>query len=169
MLNQKYLKTMLTLMLLSILISCTGEEGKVGDQSRIKIIDNLFLLSNSTGSPELQIAGDLLVTDLQIIDIEHGYGNAEVSLSNTLEVYYLGVGANAGFVFDSSYARNESAQFPLAAVIKGWQEGLIGIREGGRRVLIIPANQAYGATPPPGSGIESNEALIFVIDLIKIL
>ena len=51
-------------------------------------------------------------------------------------------------------------------MIPGWTQGLTGMQVGGRRVLVIPGDLAYGATPPAGSGIEPNETLIFVVDLI---
>lgn len=164
-----HLKIVIALLLLFSLVSCAEDREDMGEQASTRVIDNVFLVSDSGGSPQIQITGQLETSNLQAVDIITGTGNSEVVLTDTLEVNYLGVGVNTGITFDSSYIRDEPAKFPLAAVIQGWQNGLIGMKEGGRRVLIIPANQAYGSTPPPGSGIEPNEALIFVVDLIKIL
>jgi peptidylprolyl isomerase len=55
----------------------------------------------------------------------------------------------------------------LAQVIQGWQLGLVGMQVGGRRLLVIPAELGYGDNPPPGSGIEAGETLIFVVDLVS--
>jgi peptidylprolyl isomerase len=131
-----------------------------------EIYPNLFL-TEASGIPMFSITETISVNELVAIDLTTGDG-ASVSLQDTLEVNYLGVGGSSGFSFDSSFARNEPAVFPLQAVILGWQEGLVGMKEGGRRVLVIPGNKAYGPTPPPGSGIEPNETLIFLVDLIKI-
>jgi peptidylprolyl isomerase len=100
---------------------------------------------------------------LEIVDIESGLG-AGVAPGDLLEVQYCGVGLSSRAVFDSSWARGEPAAFPLDGLITGWQEGLPGMQEGGRRLLVIPGELAYGATPPPG--IEPDETLVFVIDLI---
>jgi len=80
---------------------------------------------------------------------------------------YVGYGAATGQMFDASWVRGEPATFPLAGVILGWQEGLVGMQVGGRRLLVIPAELGYGDNPPPGSGIEPGETLIFVVDLVS--
>ena len=53
-------------------------------------------------------------------------------------------------------------------MITGWQEGLLGMKVGGRRLLVIPGSMGYGATPPQGSGILPNETLVFVVDLTAV-
>lgn len=126
-----------------------------------------IVLTSQNDVPQLSVRKLVDVSQLQIIDLIKGDGRS-VKLDNTLEVNYLGIGGINGYVFDSSFDRQQTADFPLRAVIQGWQDGLLGMREGGRRVLIIPANQAYGNNPPPGSGISQNETLIFLVDLIKI-
>jgi peptidylprolyl isomerase len=70
-------------------------------------------------------------------------------------------------MFDASWVRGEPATFPLPNVILGWQEGLVGMQVGGRRLLVIPAELGYGNNPPSGSGIEPGETLIFVVDLVS--
>ena len=64
--------------------------------------------------------------------------------------------------------RGQPTQFPLDGVIPGWGEGLVGMKVGGRRTLVIPGNLAYGNSPPPSSGIQPNETLVFVVDLVSI-
>jgi peptidylprolyl isomerase len=106
------------------------------------------------------------VTQLTVSDLVVGTG-AEVAPGATVTAHYVGVGAISGKTFDSSWTRGQPAQFPLANVIKGWQDGIPGMKVGGRRLLVIPGAQAYGANPPAGSGIAPNEPLVFVVDLVS--
>lgn len=117
--------------------------------------------------PVLSLTKSIQVNDLEYVDLIDGDGEV-VTDSDTLEVDYLGVGGLSKSVFDSSFSRNQTAIFPLQAVIAGWQDGLVGMREGGRRLLIIPGALAYGDNPPSGSGIRPNETLIFLVDVIEI-
>jgi len=106
------------------------------------------------------------VTELQVTDVIVGEGDA-VQAGATVTAHYVGYGAATGQMFDSSWVRGEPATFPLPNVILGWQEGLVGMQAGGRRLLVIPADLGYGNNPPPGSGIEPGETLIFVVDLVS--
>lgn len=112
------------------------------------------------------LEGAVPVTSLVIADVVTGSGT-EVAAGATVTVDYCGVGLSSGAIFDSSWARGEPATFPLAGVITGWQDGIPGMQPGGRRLLVIPADQAYGEQPPPGSGIAPGESLVFVVDLIS--
>jgi peptidylprolyl isomerase len=93
--------------------------------------------------------------------------------SSTVTVQYVGVLYSNGKQFDASWndGTGQPVSFPLSSVIPGWQEGIPGMKEGGRRELIIPASLAYGKTARPASGtkgdvgIPANSALVFVIDL----
>jgi len=81
-------------------------------------------------------------------------------------VHYVGVEYDTGEEFDSSWNRGESIEFPLRGLIQGWQDGIPGMKVGGRRKLVIPPAQAYGAA---GSGHQlSGKTLIFVIDLLGV-
>ncbi len=100
---------------------------------------------------------------LEIEDIEIGTG-AEAKPGDTVDVHYLGVDLESGEEFDSSWSRGQSVDFPLAALIAGWQQGIPGMRVGGRRRLVVPPALAYGEA---GSGHQlSGRTLIFVIDLL---
>ena len=92
---------------------------------------------------------------------------AEVKPGATVTANYVGVGGLTGKTFDSSFTSGQPATFPLANVIPGWQDGIPGMKVGGRRLLVIPAAQAYGANPPAGSGIEKDEPLVFVVDIVS--
>jgi peptidylprolyl isomerase len=98
-------------------------------------------------------------------DLEAGTG-ATAKAGDEVTVQYVGVGYKSGSEFDSSWSRSEPFTFNLGAgeVIPGWDEGIQGMKVGGRRELIIPPDLAYGpAGAPPAIG--PNEALIFVVDL----
>lgn len=97
--------------------------------------------------------------------IRQGSG-VKPSSSDTVEVHYEGTNLD-GKVFDSSYERDQTASFPLNAVISGWQEGLQHVSEGGEIILWIPADLAYGERGA-GNDIRPNEALTFKVDLIAV-
>jgi peptidylprolyl isomerase len=120
------------------------------------------------GAPAITVATDATpATELGVADMTPGSG-AAVKAGDTLTVNYCGVGLGGKALFDSSYSRGTPATFPLDGVIAGWQQGLVGMQEGGTRLLVIPGALAYGANPPGGSGIQPDETLIFVVELAKI-
>ncbi len=94
---------------------------------------------------------------------------AVVKASDTLLLQYKGVVWDTGKEFDSTYQRGELAAFPLAQLIKGWQQGLAGKKAGSRVMLVTPPDVAYGAQPPSGSGIPANATLVFCLDILAIL
>lgn len=100
-------------------------------------------------------------------DIVQGHGPA-AKAGQTLTVQYVGASYATGAQFDASWDRGQPFQFQLGAgmVIAGWDRGLVGMKVGGRRQLIVPAALAYGAQGQPPA-IQPNEALIFDIDLLK--
>lgn len=115
--------------------------------------------------PEIDFYDGPEPTELVIRDIEVGTG-AEATTGSTVNVHYLGVDFESGEEFDSSWSRNQSIDFPLGNLIKGWQEGIPGMKVGGRRELICPPHLAYG---PAGGGHRlSGKTLIFVIDLLGV-
>lgn len=107
--------------------------------------------------------------ELEIDEIEEGTG-PEAKAGDEVSVQYVGVGYESGEEFDSSWSRGaEPFTFGLGAgqVIPGWDQGVEGMKVGGRRELIIPPELAYGeAGSPPAIG--PNETLIFVIDLVAV-
>ncbi len=105
---------------------------------------------------------------LEIREIEAGSG-AEAKSGDEVTVQYVGVNYKNGEEFDSSWSRNEPFSFTLGAgeVIPGWDQGVEGMKVGGRRELTIPPELAYGeAGAPPAIG--PNETLVFVIDLLEV-
>jgi peptidylprolyl isomerase len=106
--------------------------------------------------------------ELEIKELEEGTG-AAAEAGDEVTVQYVGVNYKTGEEFDSSWSRNEPLVFGLGAgrVIPGWDQGIEGMKVGGRRELIIPPDLAYGeAGRPPAIGPE--ETLIFVIDLLAV-
>ncbi len=116
--------------------------------------------------PTITLAPDFgPATELAVADVYEGSGEA-VAAGATVTVNYVGVGQQSGQVFDSSWQRGQPATFPLDGVIQGWSEGLVGMQPGGRRLLIIPAELAYGDAGA-GADIAPGETLVFVVDLIE--
>jgi peptidylprolyl isomerase len=105
---------------------------------------------------------------LELDDIAVGDGEEAVA-GKVVEVHYVGVSWSTGKQFDASWDRGEPFTFPLGAgqVIPGWDQGLVGMKPGGRRELTIPPDLAYGAQGAPPD-IPPNSTLIFVIDLQRI-
>jgi peptidylprolyl isomerase len=118
--------------------------------------------------PEVTVPSGPPPKKLEIKDLEKGTG-ATAKAGDEVTVQYLGVGYDSEEEFDSSWSRSEPFTFGLGAgeVIAGWDQGVAGMKVGGRRELTIPANLAYGpAGSPPVIG--PNETLIFVIDLVAV-
>jgi peptidylprolyl isomerase len=101
-------------------------------------------------------------------DIVKGKGKA-AKAGDRITVQYVGVSFSTGRQFDASWDRGQPFGFFLGAgeVIPGWDQGIVGMKQGGRRKLTIPPEQAYGAQGSPPN-IAPNETLVFVIDLVKI-
>jgi FKBP-type peptidyl-prolyl cis-trans isomerase len=100
---------------------------------------------------------------LQILDTKVGDG-AEVKAGDSVTVDYTGAVAATGVIFQSSLDTGQPVTFSLSGVIKGWTDGIPGMKVGGVRRLIIPAEQAYGANPPSAS-IPANADLVFDVTL----
>jgi peptidylprolyl isomerase len=115
--------------------------------------------------PVIEYPGGVAPTELVIEDLTVGDG-AEAVAGATVDVHYVGVEFDTGAEFDASWNRGASIEFPLQGLIKGWQDGIPGMRVGGRRQLTIPPELAYGAA---GAGHPlSGKTLVFVIDLLAI-
>jgi peptidylprolyl isomerase len=107
-------------------------------------------------------------SQLVVKDIVKGKGPA-AKAGDTVSVQYVGVSYSNGQEFDASWDRGQPFSFPLGAqqVIPGWDQGVAGMKKGGRRELVIPPDLAYGPQGSPPA-IGPNETLVFVIDLKKI-
>jgi FKBP-type peptidyl-prolyl cis-trans isomerase len=116
--------------------------------------------------PVVSVPSGPAPTKLQVKDLITGTGPA-AKAGSQLTVNYVGVLYKGGKEFDSSWKRNQPFPFQLGqgAVIKGWDQGLVGMKVGGRRELIIPADLAYGKAGSPPT-IPPDSALVFVVDLL---
>jgi peptidylprolyl isomerase len=122
----------------------------------------------STEKPEVNFPEGEPPTELQVKDIWEGDG-AEAKAGSTVSVHYVGVAWSTGAEFDSSWNRGTPLQFPLGAgrVIAGWDQGVQGMKVGGRRQLTIPPHLGYGDRGA-GGAIAPGETLIFVCDLVSV-
>lgn len=113
-------------------------------------------------------AGEVPPPDLVIEELEVGSG-AEAATGNRVEVHYVGNAWSTRQQFDASWDRGETFTFHLGAgeVIPGWDQGVAGMRVGGRRRLVIPPHLGYGKRGA-GGAIKGNETLVFVVDLVGV-
>ncbi|MEU1591569.1 FKBP-type peptidyl-prolyl cis-trans isomerase [Streptomyces sp. NPDC005708] len=122
----------------------------------------------SIDKPEIDFPGGEPPADLEIKDIWEGDG-PEAKAGDTVSVHYVGVAFSTGEEFDASWNRGTPLKFQLGVgqVIKGWDQGVQGMKVGGRRQLTIPAHLAYGDRGA-GGRIKPGETLIFVCDLVAV-
>ena len=118
--------------------------------------------------PEIDTSGVKKSDTLVVEDIKEGTGPA-AQAGQTVSVQYSGVLADDGKPFDTSFDRGEPFSFPLGGgqVIPGWDQGLVGMKKGGRRVLVIPSDMAYGPAGSPPV-IPPDASLVFVVDMEEI-
>nr|WP_205708450.1 FKBP-type peptidyl-prolyl cis-trans isomerase [Kineococcus siccus] len=105
---------------------------------------------------------------MQVTDVVVGDGE-EAKAGHTVSAHYVGVAFSTGEEFDASWNRGQPLDFPLGAgrVIQGWDQGIQGMRVGGRRQLVIPPHLGYGDRGA-GGAIKGGETLIFVVDLVSV-
>ncbi|MDO5619668.1 FKBP-type peptidyl-prolyl cis-trans isomerase [Kocuria sp.] len=118
--------------------------------------------------PEVDFPGGEAPAELKIVDLIEGKG-ATAQAGQQVSCHYVGVTFSEGEEFDSSWNRNQPLDFTVGVgqVIEGWDQGLLGMRVGGRRRLEIPSTMAYGERGA-GGVIGPNESLIFVVDLLDV-
>jgi peptidylprolyl isomerase len=125
-------------------------------------------LTDTKVKPQIEKPAGSSPRRLQKEDIVKGRGRGAKS-GDQVTVQYVGVSFSTGEEFDASWDRGEPFAFQLGQgnVIPGWDKGIVGMKKGGRRKLVIPPEQAYGAEGSPPA-IGPNETLIFVVDLVKV-
>jgi peptidylprolyl isomerase len=136
--------------------SSAAEEGTAAEQTEAPKKKTKPQVKTPKGAPPKQLV---------INDLEEGSG-AAAKAGDEVSVQYVGVNFKTGKEFDSSWSRGEPIAFPLGSgmVIPGWEEGLVGMKVGGRRELVIPPELGYGSAGSPPA-IPPNETLVFVVDL----
>ncbi len=122
----------------------------------------------NTTKPEIDFPGDVAPTELVIEDLKEGDGQ-EAGAGDTISAHYVGVAHSTGEEFDASWNRGAPLDFRLGVgqVIRGWDDGIVGMRVGGRRRLTIPPHLGYGDRGA-GAAIKPGETLIFVVDLVDV-
>jgi peptidylprolyl isomerase len=141
-------------------VTATPEPGAIDATSISKDLSEKPAVAQPSGEPP---------AELQKHDVVKGKGKA-AQAGDTVSVQYVGNSWSTGAQFDASWDRGaEPFRFPLGAgqVIPGWDQGVAGMKPGGRRLLVIPPELAYG-TQSPSPEIAPNETLIFVVDLKKV-
>jgi peptidylprolyl isomerase len=141
------------------------EETKV---VRTDSLRSLGVSEDTSEKPEFEPPKGSPPKDLQIYDVKEGDG-AEATAGRPVSMQYVGKSFSTGEAFDASWDRGEPFAFTLdgGEVIPGWDLGIEGMREGGRRILVIPPELAYGDQGSPPT-IKPGETLVFVVDLEKV-
>ena len=119
------------------------------------------------GKPSIFMPKADAPTDLVVQPLIQGSGPV-VQAGQTLDVHYTGAIWNSGRVFDSSWSRGASAQFPIGVsqVIAGWDEALVGQTVGSQILLLVPPDKGYGAEGQSQAGIKGTDTLVFVVDIL---
>ena len=118
--------------------------------------------------PEITVPEGSPSYQLELEDLEVGEGD-EATPGSIVEVHYVGVSWSSGRQFDASWDRGDPLEFRVGVgmVIQGWDEGIVGMKVGGRRRLTIPAHKAYGDRGA-GGVIAPGATLVFVVDLMGV-
>ena len=126
------------------------------------------MTSHQPEKPEIDFPAAPPPNDLEVTDVSTGDG-AEATAGKTVSVHYVGVAHSTGEEFDASYNRGEPLSFRLGTgqVISGWDQGVQGMKVGGRRQLVIPPHLGYGDRGA-GGVIKPGETLIVVVDLLDV-
>ena len=137
-----------------------------GDKTVSSTADNLPTVTSTMGeAPTIGAPSGTPPTTLKSKDIVVGTG-VEVSPTSTITFHYTLMTWSNGALIESSWNSGSPATYPLSNLIVGWQEGIPGMKVGGRRLLVVPPDLGYGAQ---GSGpVGPNETLIFVMDIVGV-
>jgi peptidylprolyl isomerase len=137
-----------------------------GDNEVSATADNLPTVTTNMGeAPTIGAPSGTPPTTLESKDIVVGTG-AEVSSTSTITFHYTLMTWSNGALIESSWTGGSPATYPLVELIVGWQQGIPGMKVGGRRLLVVPPDLGYGAQ---GSGpVGPNETLIFVMDIVSV-
>ena len=148
-------------LILSLVIGLTGCS-EIGDDMSSNTLVNVT--TNAGEAPTITAPKGDAPTELVAEDVIAGSGT-EVVATSTLTVHYTLMKWSDGSILESSWTSGAPASFPLSGVIQGWQQGLVGAKVGGRRLLVIPPALGYG--PMAGHPLEK-DTLIFAVDIIAV-
>ena len=163
-------RTLLVLLVLVLVLAGCGGDDEGGETAATATPKATATPDNTdvTKKPKVTVPDELPPDELQSEDIVTGKGPA-AKKGDKVTVQYVGLTWSTSVEFDASWDRGEPFTLTVGKgdVIKGWDEGIPGMRKGGRRQLTIPAEMAYGAEGRPPE-IGPNECLRFIIDLVEI-
>jgi len=145
--------------------SSSSEETTAPQEAETTAPKEAETATKKKSKPKVTIPQGAPPKKLEVKDLEKGSG-AAAKAGGAVSVNYVGVNYKTGKEFDASWDRGEPFTFTLGAgeVIPGWDQGVAGMKVGGRRELIIPPSLGYGSTGAPPA-IPPNETLVFVVDL----
>ena len=173
----RFIAVLIAILLALALAACGGDDDSGGGEDSSDAAAEAAAADGDDGEedagreptkPEVEVPDGDPPTELEVTDLVEGEG-PQAEAGDVVSVEYVGVSYSNGEEFDASWDRGEPFAFQLGAgqVIPGWDEGVAGMRVGGRRQLVIPPDQAYGsAGAPPAIG--PDETLVFVVDLVEI-
>ena len=165
---RKYTRFALIVAPMILLTGCTTDGGinPMIDQNSNSSSSLPDVSGNKGAKPTISAPVSSPPSTLQKSDIFIGNGKEAIETS-ILEVHYTLMAWSSGVLVESSWDSGQTATFPLNGVIAGWQQGIPGMKEGGRRLLVIPPDLGYGSQGA-GGAIGPNETLIFVVDLVTV-
>lgn len=154
----------MTLVVIADLVSISLNRANGADQPAVEGLPVVKLAEN--GAPSITIPSTPAPTELKVAVLKKGSGPV-VSSSSTVIVHYTGVLWDGGKIFDSSWARNQTASFPISGVVSGFGQALTGQTVGSQILTVIPPALGYGSTGA-GSSVPPNSTLVFVVDILGI-
>lgn len=151
---------------LALLSNSGSNLAQVSQSGTVKVNDGEDVNQTRADAIKKAIGDNGNLKDMVIEDVKVGTGD-EVKSGDTVSVNYIGT-LQDGTEFDNSYKRGQPFSFTVGGkqVIKGWDEGLVGMKVGGQRILVIPPDKAYGASK--AGPIPANSTLVFAIELMEI-
>ena len=165
---RRFIPVLLACVALAVIAGCGDDDSSTDSTQSTETTTAESAPDGKKTKPVIEVPDGAPSEQLEIEDLEEGSG-PEAKAGDEVTVQYVGVDYKEGKEFDASWDRGEPFSFTLGEglVIPGWEEGVEGMKVGGRRELIIPPDLAYGAAGSPPT-IAPNETLIFVIDLLAV-
>lgn len=154
----------MTLVVIADVVSAGLARANGADQPLVEGLPTVKLAEN--GAPAITVPAGPAPTDLKVAVLKKGTGPV-VTSSSTVVVHYTGMLWDGGKIFDSSWARNETAAFPISGVVPGFGQALTGQNVGSQILTVIPPSLGYGSTGA-GTSVPPNATLIFVVDILGI-
>jgi len=147
---------------------CGGSDDSSSESTAASESTTTEAATANKSKPKVTVPKGAPPKKLEVKELEKG-GGAEAKAGDEVTVQYVGVNYKSGKEFDASWDRGEPFTFTLGAgqVIPGWDQGVEGMKVGGRRELVIPPELGYGETGSPPA-IPPNETLVFVVDLLEV-